>query len=289
MSVQTLNTITNDLILSYEEKFNELYMEQTEINNAIMNKEEIIIKENDEIYLKENKIIILQYIILGVILFGALLFLNALNKLTLIQLLISTIILIIIFTIIIYFVVYNRMSSYKVEKIIKNVIVDMEKYIHPDANYKCPKKCSDNPTATANTPPTTQPIVGYEQPTLNIQPQTNVWKYGDISAGLWTSDKTPASTFYNDQDIPNYNQTFEQQLANEPKPTFGTTYPMTTYYQCNWLGAPNNNGLPNTEQNIYSTIPCRYRQNFMETGRYLCNADPNLSTTNFDDSCDVLS
>lgn len=287
MSTQTLKSITNDLIQSYEMKFNELYMTQTEINNAIMNKEEIIIKENNEIYLKENKIIILQYIILGIILFGILLFLNAYNKLTLLQLFISTIVLIIIFIIIIYYVVYSRMSIYKVEKIIKNVAVEMEKYIIPEAQYKCPTKCSSN--SSSNTPPTTQQILGYEQPTLNIQPQTNVWKYGDISAGLWTSDKTPASAFYNNQDIPNYNETLEEQWLNEPKSTFGSTYPITTYYECSWLGPPNAGGLPNTEQNIYSTIPCSYRQNFTEIGRYMCNADPNLSTTNFNESCDTLS
>jgi len=291
MSAQTLNIITNDLIQSYEVKFNELYMTQTEINNSIMNKEEIIIKENSEIYLKENKIITLQYIILGIILFGVLLFLNAYNKITLVQLCISTIVLIIIFIIIIYYVVYSRMSLYQVEKIIKNVVVDMEKYIIPDAQYQCPTKCSTTTSSStsSSTAPTTEPILGYEQPTLNIQPQSNVWQYGDISAGLWTSTETPANAFYYDQDIPNYNQTFEEQLTNEPKSTFGTTYPITTYYQCSWLGPPNSNGLPNTEQNIYSTIPCGYRQNFTETGRYICDADPNLSTTVFSDSCDALS
>ena len=249
--------------------------------------DQIIIKENNEIYLKENKIITLQYIILGIILFGILLFLNALNKLTLLQLFIATIVLIIIFIIIIYYVVYSRMSLYKVEKIIKNVAVEMEKYIIPDAQYKCPTKCSTN--TSSNTAPTTEQVVGYEQPTLNIQPQSNVWQYGDIQNDLWTSDKKPASAFYYDQDIPNYNQTFEEQITNEPKSTFGTTYPISTYYKCNWLGPPNSYGLPNTEQNIYSTIPCSYRQNFTETGRYICSSDPNLSTTNFDDSCDVLS
>ena len=60
----SLNNITNELILKYDENFNELYDKSVSMNSTITNKEEIIYKINDEIQEKERQIIILQNLLL---------------------------------------------------------------------------------------------------------------------------------------------------------------------------------------------------------------------------------
>jgi Ca2+/Na+ antiporter len=281
-----MNSITNELILKYDEKFNQLYNKKVNIDSSIMNKEELILKENDEIQNKEVNVSILQYTILFIILFGILLICNAMNKLTIIQLIIFTIILFFVYLFVIYFVVYRKISKDQVDKVIKNIKVDMQAFVQKVDPYKCPTKCSIN---SANPPPS-QLIQGYEQPTLNIDPQANVWQYGDMQVDLYTSNKNPGSNFFiNPRNIPNYNSTEEEQLENQPKSKFGTTYPSSTYYKCEWLGG-NSDGLPNIEPVTYSSIPCSYRQNFEETGRYICNKNPNgLSSTDFGKACDNVS
>ena len=46
MSNNNVNDITNQLILKYDDKFNQLYDENLNINSSIMNKEELIVKIN---------------------------------------------------------------------------------------------------------------------------------------------------------------------------------------------------------------------------------------------------
>ena len=56
-----LNDITNELLLKYDDKFNDLYNKKIYLNSSIMNKEELINKINDEIYNKQVNIIQLKY------------------------------------------------------------------------------------------------------------------------------------------------------------------------------------------------------------------------------------
>jgi hypothetical protein len=125
---------------------------------------------------------------------------------------------------------------------------------------------------------------------LNIDPQTNVWKYGDIPEDLYTSSRVPPNDFYaNPMNIPYYTKTIEEELYNAPKSFFGAVNPVSTYYQCKWLGGnTNNGGLPNPESTSYSTIPCEYRQNYQEVGRYICTDDPNQNS-NISSICENIS
>jgi hypothetical protein len=286
-----INTVTNDLLLKYDEKFNELYNKKVHIDSSIMNKEELIMKENDEIQNKEINVTMLQYSVIFIILFGVLLILNALNKLLITQVIIFTIILFFIYLFLIYFTVYRKVSAYQVDKVIKNIKVDMKDYVNSVIGnnvdpYKCPTTCTNSST----NPPPSSLIQGYQQPTLNIDPQVNVWRYGDIPVDLYTSKNTPGSDFYaNPRNIPNYRNTLEEDIEDEPRPNFGTTYPRSTYYKCEWLGG-NNTGLPNNEPVTYSSIPCSYRENYEETGRYICSKNPNnLSSTEFNTVCNDVS
>lgn len=286
-----VNNITNELLLKYDQKFNELYNKKVHIDSSIMNKEELIIKENDEIQNKEVNVNILQYTVILIILFGVLLILNSLNQLPITQVIIYTIVLFFVYLFFIYFTVYRKISGYQVNKAIKNLKVEMTEYANSVIGntidpYKCPTKCSIN---SANPPPSSL-IQGYQQPTLNIDPQANVWQYGDIPVDLYTSKNTPGSDFYaNPKNIPNYRNTLEEDMGDEPRSTFGTTYPHSTYYKCEWLGG-NNTGLPNIETKTYSSIPCSYRENYEETGRYICSKNPNnLSSSDFNAVCtDVI-
>jgi hypothetical protein len=272
----SINYITNELLQAYDQKFNNSYKKIVNINSSIMNKEELIYKENDEILHKDNVIRILQYTIVLIILFGGLLMMYGSRKLNLLKLILFSIILLIIYLLFIYFRMYSDFSLSNIDKYFKNLKVEMVSFydtnIESKSGYTCPVDCPPNP-AVYDVERTN--IKTYNQPTLNIDPQTNVWQYGDIPTDLYTSPSTPGNAFYiKPTGIPNYAPNAE----NEPQPFFGTTYPATTYYECQWLGGTNNgNGLPNQEKNQYTTIPCSFRQNFQEVNRYICNSDPNIN------------
>lgn len=286
----TTNEVTNELLLKYDEKFNEQYRKIVNVNSSIMNKEELILKENDEIINKDNSIKILQYTTILIIIYGICFVLYGNNRLSISQLIIYIIVLFIVYLLFIYFNIYYKLTAHALEKNLRNIRVKMTEYtdtiINDSEKYRCPSKCS--PTGPSQVPGKLQ---GYQQPTLNIDPQVNVWKYGDIPVDLYTSNKIKGADFYTkDSNIPNYRNTAEEELVNEPKPFFGTTYPSSTYYKCKWLGGNNNGGLPNMESDTYSSIPCNFRQNFAEEGKYICNKNPNnLTPDDFKRSCNDMS
>lgn len=284
-----VNDITNKLILKYDNKFNQLYDENLNIDSSIMNKEELIIKINDEINNKNYTISILQYSIIFSILLGAIIILYGLKKITNSQLIIIIIILFLIYLIAIYFGVYSKFYLNNLGKGLRNAKVIMDEYkadlLGILTDYQCPSTCP--PVEAPQNPALIQ---GYGTPTLRTDPQLNVWKYGDIPTDLWTNDKLKGTNFYTNYSIPNYNATLEEEIYNSPKSTFGTTYPNSTYYKCKWLGGDNNKyGLPNLENNTYSSIPCTYRPNYSEDGRYICSKDPNkISEGDFNKYCNTL-
>jgi hypothetical protein len=282
----SINYITNELLQAYDQKFNNSYKKIVNINSSIMNKEELIYKENDEIQYKDNVIRILQYTIVLIIVFGGLLMMYGSKKINLFKLILFSIILFIIYLLFIYFKMYSDFSLSNIDKYFKNLKVDMVAFydtnIESKSGYKCPVNCPPNPSFYIGE---TKNIKILNQPTLNIDPQTNVWQYGDIPTDLYTTPSRPGDDFYiNPRGIPNYGPNAE----NEPQPFFGTTYPATTYYECEWLGGNiKGQGLPNNEKNQYTTIPCSFRPNFQEVGRYICNSDPN--TSGIDGNCDTVT
>ena len=290
-NISMLNDVTNNLILKYDENFNELYNKKLYINSSIMNKEELIVKENDEIANKNNTLRILYYTNIAIVLFGILLISYGYRKINIKKLILYTIILVVIYLLVITFTMYIHVSTENVLKNINGVKVEMQQYVDNviagPINYTCPTQCTPNPVIESG-----NIITGYEQPTLKTDPQLDVWQYGDIPTDLYTTTENPASKFYsNYQNIPNYNSTLEEKIENMPKPVFGTTFPSSTYYQCEWNGSNTNNGnLPNVETNKYSSIPCSYRPNFTETARYICTKNPNIiSDSEFSTVCDNVS
>lgn len=287
---ENLKTITNDLILKYDKRFDEYYDKIVRLNSSIMNKEEIIIKENDEIKRKENNIEILQISIIFILLFAILLMANAFKKIGIIQLILCTIILFIIFLIIVAYNILYRTDTRKFLKKLDQIGSSMGNYIDNkilnELDLKCPVTCNPNPS-----PINPNILNGYESPTLRTDSQLNVWEYGDIPMDLYTTNKLPASTFYmNAEGIPNYTSTLRDEEINEPKPFFKSNYPRSTFYECKWLGGNNNEGLPNIEKNKYSSIPCDYRPNYSLLNRYVCTKNPNnLNINEFNNVCSKVS
>lgn len=286
-----MNDITNDLILKYDEKFNKNYDKKLDINSSIMNKEELIIKINNEIEKKEINIEILKYSIFFVFFLSILIIFYGLRKFTLGKLFLYIFILLIIYFIFLYINVFRRINKNNLERGLRNIRFEMNKYggnlLGINQQLQCPSDCPPI------TPPVENPatIQGYVSPTLKTDPQLNVWEYGDIPTDLWTSSKLQGSDFYTNQTIPNYNATLEEEMMNSPKPFFGTTYPSSTYYKCSWMGGDVSSGLPNLEgDNKYSSIPCSYRPNFTEKGRFICTQNPNnIEEEDFHKYCNDVS
>jgi len=282
----TVNDYTNELILKYDENFNELYNKKVNIDTSITNKEAIINKTNDEIFIKEQHIIILKNLSIYLIIIAALIILSVFGKISMRNVIIITVVLFIVFAIYIYYTIYNHFTINQAGKVLYGAKIKMKEYTESIfgktvPQYTCPSDC------TTLVGPEDEDIQTYSTPTLNIDPQNNVWKYGDMPNDLFTSPKTPGSNFYPSTTIPNY-----QNSENEPKSSFGTSYPNTTYYQCSWMGGNESKsnsgyGMPMIDSNTYSTIPCTYKPNYTETARYICSGDPNKN--GFDMSkCDKI-
>ena len=286
-SADNVNDITNELILEYDKKFNRNYNKIMDINSSVMNKEELIVKENDEITRKERNIIALQFMVIFIILFGVLLILYANKKISIYKLFGYTFGLFVIYIIITYTVINYSFYDKSVANKLKQLNIAMKDYIMEEV-LTCPSTC---PSYSSN-PPKTNMISGYASPTLRTDPQLNVWELGDMPTDLYTSSTNPGKKFYtHPQRIPNYNNTPLEKLTNNPKPFFGASNPVSTYYKCNWLGGNSNNGgLPNPESKKYSSIPCGYRPNYEELGRYVCTKNPNnLNDNEFNNYCDDVS
>jgi hypothetical protein len=272
----SIKDTTNELLIKYDESFNKNYNKNLFIDSTIMNKEEILNKINDEIFNKDMTILILQYTALFVFLIGVIFIAYGFKKINLKNFIIISVILFIIYLLVITFKVYYSISIENTEKNIRNLSVQMATYIDSsiDKNnpYRCPAKCDKKSSTYSTSPVLTNRI---DSPTLNIDPQTNIWENGDVPSDLYISPYNADST-------------------RNPKPFFEKTFPRSTYYKCEWLGG-DNQSLPNIET-TFSSIPCNYRQNYEEKGRYICINDPNTISTSasdytsqFNTMCDDVS
>ena len=284
-----LNTITNDLLLKYDQKFNNDYDKITFLNSSIMNKEQIIIKVYEHINYQNIIILCLKYGILLAFLIGVLFIAYGFKKINLKIFIIGLVILVILYIIILYFTVKKMVAITNFEKTLRNLKVNMDNYVSDKLEntfkYSCPSDCTTE--ENDNSQKGTTLIQTNQQPTLKIDNQDNVWKYGDIPSDVFTSNNINPSDFYRtSQHIPKFRVTEAEIDGNESQPFFGTGSNYKTYYKCLWNGTgeltnnKRNGGLPNNESSVYTTIPCNYRPNFTETGRYICNNDPNKGYSN---------
>jgi hypothetical protein len=275
-----LNSVTNELLLKYDNNFNELYNKIVKLNNSIKNKEEIINKMDDNIFEQDKIILILKYIICALIIISLLFIAYSIRKLSFRNLLIASVIIIIYFLILIYYEAYRKFTLTEIKKEMDKIGINMQDYTRSllsesIAPYSCPMKCNKK-YIEIDQSKIKKINFSENTPILNIDPQTNVWKYGDIPDDLYTSYKLPPSAFFKSpNNIPLYNVTPEEEQENSPKSKFSTTYPMSTYYKCKWNGDINNTGGLSSEDGKYSSIPCSYKSNYSEEGKYICMDNPN--------------
>lgn len=288
-NTDSVNNITNELILKYDSRFNDLYDKILNINSSVMNKEELIIKENEEISKKDITILALELLTFFAVLFGVVLVLYALKKIDFKNLINISIGLFVLYGIITWYYLYSAFNNKSIADKIKLLEVGMGAYqqniLEQNGNLQCPTTCPRKTTSSLVQTPNPATIISYQTPTLKTDSQLNVWEYGDMPVDLYTTTTNPASKFYTKpyNNIPSFNKT-------DPEPYFGTSYPSSTYYQCEWLGGGKNGGLPNVETNKYSSIPCDYRPNFSEKARYVCTKNPNgLNSDDFNTVCDDVS
>lgn len=273
----TENDITNNLILKYDESFNELYDKITNLNNSIITKESYIKKIINEIYNKEINILILYYSVFIVILILILIVMNGYKFVSVPVSFGILAIFIIIVLLYVYLKIQNLNSSYYFNQKLKNISVKMDDY-STDRKNKKDKQCPSTCTLKTKKRNMADYLIDDEEmiysndlpyhytPTLNIDDQTNVWQYGEgIKDKKYNSD-----ILYGTDDNIKY---FSKGING------------LTYYECNWMG-DNSNPLPNKEGR-YSSIPCSYRENSKEINRYICKdtIDPNIDGIN---KCDQI-
>jgi hypothetical protein len=240
----SLNSVTNDLLLKYDENFNELYNRILSLNTSVTNKEEVLVKERLELKNKDLNIEYLYSTIIFVLLLCPLLIAHATNKIDT-KKLIGSIVLLLLLLLLYCYILYNR--SIQVPSFVKRALVTMEDLSSSVISqtfknpYTCPANCPAIATEEESVPTTYNfgsniPTA----PTLNTDPQNNVWKDGD---------------------------------GQYIKPSNGKAL---TYYQCKWLGGQiNGNSLPIQDRNEYSTIPCTYKPNYTQLNKFICTDDPN--------------
>jgi len=226
---------------------------------------------------KEKNIIILQYLIFLLIIFCILTVLYIRKIINFNSFIGISLFMIIIFGLIIYFAVLNHFNSYNVAKKIQGIQVAMQSYAQKlleeaVPGYTCPVKC-DKKDSTVEEEINIASVIKTPGDTLNIDPQLNVWKLGSIpynTEGINTEEEDNPMLY---------------DLGDEPKPSFGTTYPKSTYYKCDWLGGGERGteGLPlggPTSNKPFSTIPCSFKPNMSQKAKYICSSDPNLGNKN---------
>ena len=268
----TLDSVTNELLKQYDIKFNKNYNDIVQSNSSIQNKEELIYKIQEVIIYKERNIIILQYFLYFTLISCILFLIYGMGKMKFKQFSGLVVVIFIVLTIACYIHVIGYFNLYTVETRLKGLRVAMKDYAtkaleNRVPEYTCPSTCDTKESEEQLDITQDKDYYKYNKSgeVLKIDPSLDVWKYGDVPTN---------------QDLETMEE-FDQE--NSPQPFFGTTYPKSTYYECKWLGGNEQGGMPRdmkTSKSTYSSIPCSYRPNNTEVGRYICETDPNKDGLN---------
>lgn len=293
----TLNSINNKLLYKYNEKFNQLYKKILYLDEFIINKEELIYKENDEALSKEYTIVLLRtflYVLLIIILYTGLFNIGIFTLDLYVFLLIITVIYVI------YYAYYDYTGidlKSSLDKNIRTKAVIMKDYVNTNIDKlfprECPTKCKtkdkdekekEKNKNNINNKVNINNIIPKNSPTLNSSSQINVWKEGDVPNDLFTKPGFDNDIYIDPEELPDYNYP-----GNRPRSKFEAPIKSGgTYYQCEWMGGDNNYDLPNKELDKYSTIPCSYRSNYRENGKFLCPSGVNPNNLGYPLGCEEI-
>lgn len=270
---QTLNNITNKLLLKYDNNFNTLYDTSTELDKSIMNKEELIKQNLDHANNQDKTISTLQYTIYLVIIYFILFTLHAMHKINTKILMIGFIFSLIIYAFVIYYnIIYSRKSSIALLSVATGttLLQKIAAQIAQKKNYQCPSGCdNENSGSNDNNDDTEQLIQSAgNNPILDKQSSSNVWLNGDQSMNMYTFS-------------PYTNYTTRDPKLN-PKPFFrGVNTNASTYYHCSMkVNYSDNTGIPMKGENeIFTTIPCNQMNGYInnDNKKYICTGSNNIS------------
>ena len=261
-----LSSVTNELLKEYDNKFNDNYNDIVQLNSSIQNKEELILKINEVILYRERNIIILQYLLFYSLIFLVSTFLYKSKIIPFSTYILLIIILFIVLAIACYKHLAKHFSYYNISTKLRSLRVAMRKYADKILKdkippYTCPNECSN---ADEEDQDTTDDSFNYKNNAnlLKTDPTLDVWKYGDVPQ---IQNKLNYEDLIDEEDL--------------PQSTFGTTYPVSTYYECKWLGNSTSKNMPTVMRGQggkkYSSIPCHYKPNNTEINRWFCKKDPN--------------
>lgn len=249
---ETLHNVTNQLLLKYDNNFQKYYQASDVLDEGIMNKEELILKnlQEDE---RKNKMIQILYATIAFTLLAFFLFsAHALQKIQTKQLWIGLLILFLLYLFYIYYkIIYESkinlaLLSYQTGQSMKAFGESVLTGSVP--NYQCPTGCelSGNDDEISGSSNNFPDDLNYPSiPILDRQSSKNVWLNGN-------------------------------------QPWFRKINPQgATYYQCEYdgpLGAGYERGIPMIgKEKVFSTIPCTEMKNYKQMGRYICMADTALT------------
>ncbi len=264
-STNSLNDITNQLLLKYDQNFQNLYNMSDGLNKGIMNKEELITQNIIAANNKDTTINILISTIFLVIIYFVLFMANATGKLDGKKLMIICILIFLIYLFFIYFKYIRKPTDFLSKLSIAvgdQLQSSIGSLVGDRYNYTCPVDCETSGEEQDYTQIQNVPV-------LNKQSSENVWLYGDRSMNLYNT-------------VPKYVNEMpysEEQLETiVPQPFFRGISPNgATYYQCDFKvpsNSPNYNGLPMSgKKSLFTTIPCNQMSGYKETGKYICTSN----------------
>lgn len=316
---ETLNSVTNKLIDKYDTKYNNLVVGATDLESSIMNKEELIVKENE---LSNQKDFYIRNLIWGMLfafLFMIIFIALGMKKISMGMFIFGLIVLIIIYSIIYYYPIYIAKLQDKKQLFLKSLA---ENEYSDENNYKCPsgtKYIGSNNLSGVDEVDFDQ-LSSYNMPvTTDMNSQYNLWKFGRLPADLYTTDQNYNKLYEKFENMPIYrhndgmgptsgdintNRTNGVQIDSELlyTPPDKYVYPQqqirsisaggtkfSTYYKCRWNGDSNSINqklpFPHDKQGTittekYSSIPCNHLPNYELEKRYICNQEP--ISTNID-------
>ncbi len=256
----SLNYITNQLLLKYDDNFNSLYTKTSNLDKAIMNKEELIFQNLDYADRNTKAIYVLYYTIGLTIIYFLLFTLHATERITTKLLWTVVLILFLFYLLIIYYrVIYESnvnlaLLSYETGKAIKNI----PETIGSTPNYQCPTGCSSTEYQSIQG-------IGGDKVLLDKQSSENVWLYGDKPMNINNSSFSGVDQ----SDYFNLNGIDPQQFFQ------GISPQGATYYKCTTKVSNSNadNGIQGYSSSIFSTVPCDEMNGYIEENKYICTGN----------------
>ncbi len=288
----TLNSVTNQLLLKYDDNFNKLYNTSDLLNQGITNKEELIVQNMNSEGMKDKTIDALYSFLPFLFPISALFILNGMGKVPFKICIIATILLLLFYFIYLYiYVLYDStqniaLQSAQTGSTMKSWLESL--FVGQQPDYTCPSDCVNDisgETSGSSNDGETGHVVPYPTVILDKQSSENVWLHGDRSLNLYNAKfRLPPylrnGDYYSEEDL----------KAIRPQPWFQKINPNgATYYQCQYDGAfprgsvkarnaYQGNGIPMIgKEDVFSTIPCNQMSGYKEKGRFICQSDQELN------------